>query len=82
MAGAGDVFGIAITGDGVAGEKVLWTAGAAASDAWMMAFPFAVPSTPQTGHCTGPGSKPFTGSVSNLYLAPQSQKILISIIAL
>jgi len=44
----------------------------------MIWLAWAVPSTPHTGHATARGIWPFTGSTSNLYFAPQLQKILIS----
>jgi len=44
-----------------------------ASDCAITSLPFCVPSAPQTGQLTGPGSLPLSGSTSNLYLLPQLQ---------
>ena len=42
-------------------------------------FAWEVPSAPHTGHATEKGMRPSTGSTSNLYFVPQSQKTLSSI---
>src|SRR5437763_8674702 len=45
----------------------------------MMKSAAAVPSAPQTGHCTGAGIRPSTGSMSKAYFCPQPQRIFTGI---
>jgi len=81
-AGGAEVLGRRMAwGTGIAGRGAGTPRGSATGAVWfwrMIWLACAVPSTPQTGHTTARGIWPFTGSTSNLYFAPQLQKILIS----
>lgn len=64
-------------------ERVGAFAGVDAARASAMSrLPASVPSAPQTGQKTGPGSFPLWGSTSNLNLDPHGQRTLISIVAI
>lgn len=68
-----------------AGGALLTEPIGASGDDWdscaMTWFALAVPDAPQTGQVTSHGMRPFTGSASNLIFCPQSQWILISMMA-
>ncbi len=66
---------------GVGGRDAGTPRGSATGAVWfwrMIWLACAVPSAPHTGQTTTRGIWPFTGCTSNLYFAPQLQKILIS----
>jgi hypothetical protein len=66
---------------GVGGRGAGAPSGSATGADWlwrMIWLACAVPSALHTGQATARGIWPFTGSTSNLYFAPQLQKILIS----